>query len=353
MRTFTNLTHFLGSQPPALGARLARIDVGKGREGLYRDQLPERLTSLAQQTRVASIRASTALEGIEVSDDRAALLALRPGTRVRNRNEQEFAGYRDAIDELMRADQPERLSLPFILHLHRALYGHSGGRGGHLKQEDNAIVRYEHGKRILIFSPPPWQETEFLLDELVARYNDASDRGEAHPLVLLGAFVLDFLAIHPVADGNGRLARLLTTHELLRLEYGVARYASVEQRIFDTKHAYYESLRQSQTGWLEGHHDVWPWISYLAGVLADSYDDFEARMSAARSTAGQSKQQIVRAHVLGLAVGREFRLQDLRAALPGISDPTIRIPLGELKATGDVRVYGTGRGAIWTRTAPD
>jgi len=50
--------------------------------------------------------------------------------------------------------------------------------------------------------------------------------------VLLGAFVLDFLAIHPVADGNGRLARLLTTHELLRNGYGVARYVSVEQRIY-------------------------------------------------------------------------------------------------------------------------
>jgi Fic family protein len=39
--------------------------------------------------------------------------------------------------------------------------------------------------------------------------------GQTHPLVLIGALIVDFLAIHPVADGNGRLARLITTHELL------------------------------------------------------------------------------------------------------------------------------------------
>lgn len=109
--------------------------------------------------------------------------------------------------------------------------------------------------------------------------------------MLLGAFVLDFLAIHPVADGNGRLARLLTTHELLRNGYGVARYVSVEQRIYESKNSYYETLRQSQLGWHDAGHDIWPWIEFLVSVLAQSYDAFEAKIAAARSTDGMSKQQ--------------------------------------------------------------
>jgi Fic family protein len=168
-------------------------------------------------------------------------------------------------------------------------------------------------------------------------------------VVLLGAFVLDFLAIHPVADGNGRLARLLTTNELLRAGYGVVRYVSVEQRIYETKNAYYAALRASQKRWHDERHDAWPWIEYLCGVIAASYDVFEDRVAAARSAAGLSKQQIVRRHVLALAPARAFKLRDLRAALPGISDPTFRLALTALKREGAVQVEGHRQGAVWSR----
>lgn len=351
VKTFYDVDDKLAGQPPRVGVLLSRVDVGKGREGLHLDQLPELLSALADQTRVESIRASTAIEGYEVGPERASKLVHQPGARVRNRNEREFAGYRDAIDELMRAAEPERLSVPFILHLHRQLHLHTGGGGGRFKTDDNVIAtRDELGRRIEIFAPPGHEDAEWMTVELVERYNEACDQEKAHPLVLLGALVLDFLAIHPVADGNGRLARLLTTHELLRSGYGVARYVSVEQRIYETKNSYYESLRQSQIGWHEADHDIWPWVEYLATVLAESYEAFEARIATARSTDGLTKQEITRRHVRALPIGRTFKVRDLRAALPGISDPTFRIALTELKASGEVKVAGTGQGAVWTRT---
>jgi Fic family protein len=164
--------------------------------------------------------------------------------------------------------------------------------------------------------------------------------------------VLDFLAIHPVADGNGRLARLLTTHVLLQNGYGVARYVSVEQRMFDTKNAYYAALYASQRHWHEGTHDVWPWTEYLVGVLEDSYDDFESRVAARRNLAGLSKQARVREYVLHHAPV-VFRLRDVRVALPGVSDPTIRLVLGKLRRDGliaiDEAAGGNGPHAAWRR----
>ena len=55
MRSFVDIERTLGGQPARLGPRLARLDVGRGREALYRDQLPELLRTLATETRVASI----------------------------------------------------------------------------------------------------------------------------------------------------------------------------------------------------------------------------------------------------------------------------------------------------------
>ncbi|MGD1057547.1 MAG: Fic family protein [Solirubrobacteraceae bacterium] len=220
------------------------------------------------------------------------------------------------------------------------------GRGGYLKSEQNYIVSYESGRREVLFTTPDKKQTEALLPELLDRYNEAKDEGRAHPLVLIGALIIDLLAIHPVADGNGRLARLVTTHELLAQGYGVARYVSIEQRIFESKNAYYASLYESQQGWHEGEHSIWPWTSYLVRILDGAYKDFEERVTADRSEG--NKQQRVRDYILHQAP-REFRTRDIHRALPGISPGTIRLVLNELKSANKIASEGTGPGARWHR----
>jgi Fic family protein len=150
-----------------------------------------------------------------------------------------------------------------------------------------------------------------------------------------------------VAAGKGRLARLLTTHELLAQRYGVARYVSLEQRIYESKNSYYASLYESQRKWHEEQHDVWPWITYLCRILAAAYDDFERRVDAAGTHTG-NKQERVREYVLRHAPA-EFRRRDVERALPGISPATIRLVLAELRGEHTIRPEGSGRGARWRR----
>jgi Fic family protein len=348
MRSFVDLDKTFGDQPRSLGAILFRVDTGRGRERLFEDQLPELLSQLSGNARVASITASNAIEGVVLESERAERIAEGSG-RLRNRNEKEFAGYRDAVDELIRVWTYEPLSVPFVLHLHRLLFHHTDGRGGHLKTDQNLIVSYESGRRETVFTPAAPEETEFLLSELLARYENAKREAGTHPLLLVGALILDFLAIHPVADGNGRLARLLTTHELLSQDYGVARYVSIEQRVYESKGAYYASLYESQRGWHEGEHTIWPWTSYLARVLAGAYDDFEQRV-AAEGENTKSKQERVRDYILGQAP-KEFRRRDIERALSGISPATIRLVLNELRDAQRIRPEGSGPGARWHRLA--
>jgi Fic family protein len=353
MRSYIDLDQTFRSQPVRLGVRLARIDVGRGREGLYQDQLPQLLDALAEATRVESITASSAIEGVVVDPGRLqGLVAEGAGPRrFRNRNEREFAGYRDAMDEISRGIELERLAVPYVLHLHRLLFGHTDGGGGQLKTEQNLIVSYAHGHREVLFTPPSPRETEFLLRDLFDRYRQASDDQAAHPILLIGALVLDFLAIHPVAAGNGRLARLITTNELLRHDYSVSRYVSIEQRMFETRDAYYDAIYASQRHWHDGTHDVWPWIGYLVDVLASAYGDFEARVVARRNLAAGSKQDQVRRYILDHAPA-VFRLRDVRSALPGISDATIKRVLGDLRRDGAIELVdarASGRLSAWRR----
>lgn len=246
--------------------------------------------------------------------------------------------------------EPEPVSVPLILHLHRRVFEHVDGGGGRFKRDDNEIVSWEGGRKRVVFRPVPASETPFAVEELVARYRDAQESGVAHPLVVLAAFVLDLLAIHPVADGNGRLARLVTAGELRRLEYGVVRYVSLEQQVFETKNAYYASLGESQRDWHAGRHTIWPWTEYLVGALARTYDRFEERVAAARGGGRESKQDRVRTFVLHHA-GDRFTIGDVRRAVPGTSDQTIRLVLNELRTAGEIESRSTGRGGHWVRVA--
>ncbi len=327
-----------GGQPRELGAELARIDTGKSQERLFADQAPQLLRALSKNARIAS----NAIENVTVAKDRAERIA-EGSPRFRNRNEKEFAGYRDAIDSIMRLELYEPLTVPLFLHFHRLLFKHSGGRGGHLKSDQNLIVSYETGRREIVFEPPDEHDTPMLLTELLDRYNEAKREGRTHPIVLIGALIVDLLAIHPVADGNGRLARLLTTYELLDVGYGVARYVSVEQRIFEAKNVYYQSLYESQRGW----HTIWPWTTFLIQILDCAYADLEQRVVAASTDTG-SKQDRVREHILRRAPV-EFRTRDIQRALPGISPATVRLVLNELRDAGEIASTGKGSGARWHR----
>ena len=346
MHSFVDLDKTFSGQPRELGAILARIDTGRGQERLFEDQAPELLKRLSEDARIASITASNAIEGVVVEEDRATRIA--EGARFRNRNEREFAGYRDVVDTLMRKGGSEALSVPFVLALHRMLFAHTDGRGGHLKTDQNLIVSYEAGRREVIFTPAAPEETDFLLTELLVRYEAAQDDQRTHPLVLIGALILDLLAIHPFADGNGRLARLVTTHELLAQGYGVTRYISIEQRVFESKNAYYASLYESQRDWHEGEHTIWPWVIFLARTVEAAYVDFGQRVASSRERSG-GKQERVSDYILEEAPA-EFRRRDIERALPGISNATIRLALNHLRDTGKIKVVGSGPSAHWVKS---
>ncbi|HEU4599447.1 MAG TPA: hypothetical protein VFS26_06845 [Solirubrobacterales bacterium] len=272
------------------------------------------------EARIASITAAAAIDGEAVDEDRAVRIA-EGSRRLRNRAEHRLAGYRDAFDELLGPEPLEPLSVPYVLHLHRLLA--APAKGGGLRPDPR-------------------------LNELLLRYQAAKRERGAHPLALLGAFVVDFLAIHPTAEGAA-LGRLLTARELLAQGYGAIRYFSLERRVYATRDGYLAALRDSHLRWREGAHTVWPWTGYLGGILASLCDELDQRMAATPAQTG-SKRTRVREQVLERGPAR-FRRRDVEHALPGISNGTVRLVLAELREEGKIEADGAGRGAAWRRIA--
>jgi len=121
----------------------------------------------------------------------------------------------------------------------------------------------------------------------------------------------------------------------------------VPQAVAESADAHYQVLLDSTHGWHEGTADPWPWLGYFTRVIAGAYAVFADRAAAAQTPG--TKQQRVREHILRHAPVT-FRLADIRTAVPGVSDQTIRLVLEQLRNEGKVRADGTGRSATWTRT---
>lgn len=349
MKSFIDLDVLVGHVPFAIVNDLRAVDTGRGSEALYQDKLPALLTSLADRARIASIEASSAIEGVVV-EDRArasAIVAGRDG-QLHTRSEQELAGYRAALDYLYQ--EPWRpLNVGLVLHLHRLLFQYTQMPGGQFKTSENLVVDMNpDGTRMKRFTPVSVTQTPGYVTELIARYTDSQAAGRHHPVIVVGLFALDLLTIHPFSDGNGRITRALTNALLQDAGYQVTRYVSLETAIAKSADAYYAALLASTLGWHSGQHDPWPWLRYFVGIVAESYAQFATLTSAARS--GGSKQDRVRDYVLHHAPDT-FRIADIRAAVPGVSDPTIRLALDQLKATGQVEAESVGRGATWIRRA--
>jgi len=73
---------------------------------------------------------------------------------------------------------------------------------------------------------------------------------QLHVLIVIGIFIVRFLAIHHFQDGNGGLSRVLTTLLLLQAGYSYVPYSSLESVIEENKDSYYLALRKTQSSLL-------------------------------------------------------------------------------------------------------
>lgn len=318
----------------------------KGKETLFTEQIPQALETLRQAAIIQSTESSNRIEGITAPLKRIQALVAQK-TTPRNRSEQEIAGYRDVLNTIHANHVHMPLTTGVVLQLHRDLYRYLEGAGGQWKAVDNEISEIQpDGTKILRFQPVPAFATPEYMENLHSRFHELWNLGEVEKLLVIPAYVLDFLCIHPFLDGNGRMARLLSLLLLYHAGFAVGRYISLEKIIEQSRESYYDSLYQSSQDWHEGKHALLPWVEYFLGVLVAAYREFEQRVGML-TTARGAKTEMVLAAIQHLPDG--FRMVDLERLCPNVTRDMIRVVLNKLKKEGAVWCEGAGAGAIWRK----
>ena len=325
---------------------VAAIYKEAGKQELYLKQKPEELKKLVEIAKIQSTESSNAIEGIVTTSARIKQL-VEEKTTPKNRDEQEIAGYRDALNVIHENFDAIPISRNYILQLHKILYSHMNNpMAGKTKNVQNYIsASYPDGHVETLFTPLDPFKTPEALDKICEEYNRVIGNMEVEPLIVIPIFIHDFLCIHPFNDGNGRMSRLLTTLLLYRNGFYVGKYISLEAKIAKNKDLYYNALSKAQHGWHEGTEDAIPFVKYLLRTILAAYKDFEDRFSLIETKL--PALEMVRKASLN-KIGR-FNKQDIRELCPTLKDSTIEKAFRDLISIGEIKKEGKGKNTCYYR----
>lgn len=343
------------SQTAELLRLIGQLDEFKGHWRRVSEIRAARLAELRQVTTIESTASSTRIEGVELSD--AEVARVLEGLHVdsfRARDEEEVRGYGDLLTLIYGSASEIRLSENHIKQLHGVLLRYSMNderhRGDYKKLSNDVIATYPDGRTEVLFHTASPFDTPRLMTELVAATAAAFEQDDLHPLIVVARFIVDFLAIHPFQDGNGRLARALTTLLLLRSGYEHMPYASLERIIEENKQQYYAALRESQLAMRKNAADFGNWLLFFLRALRAQQEALLAKLQVERSMLQLSATQeqilaFVRAHgrATTSAVSAHFKLPAR----------TARYHLGILEAQGLVAAHGERKGRYYTILSAD
>ncbi|MGE8377543.1 MAG: Fic family protein [Sphingobacterium sp.] len=264
---------------------IASIDEFKGAWKALGNIAPEQLTSLRRVATIESIGSSTRIEGSKLSDrEIEKLLSNVAVQKLENRDEQEVAGYAAVMDIIFQHYKEIPLSENYICQLHKELLKFSEKDERHrgiYKSQSNQIEAFDQSGNSLgvIFVTASAFETPFRMKNLVEWTNTSIAEKKLHPLLICAIFIVEFLAIHPFQDGNGRLSRILTTYLLMNAGYIYVPYSSLEAVIENSKDAYYLALRNTQITLQEEEPNWQPWLLFFLQALDQQKKKLELKIS--------------------------------------------------------------------------
>lgn len=211
------------------------------------------------------------------------------------------------------------------------------------------VVIKEEGTGRVIFSPPPFHEVPYLVEDFFAWLN-SPEAVEIHPVIRAGIAHYILVAIHPFVEGNGRTVRAFSSLILMREGYNVKKFFSLEEHFDEDPADYYDSIadvdRQSPN---IGNRDLTPWLEYFTGVVAIELQKVKDKV---RKLSVDTRLKVKFGEQVSLSE-RQMRLveyisdqgaggmSELKKVLPMVSEDTILRELKGLVDKGIVKKQGS------------
>jgi cell filamentation protein, protein adenylyltransferase len=235
------------------------------------------IPALQKDTRIRNAHSSTAIEGNPLTLEQVR--AIEEGREIpatAQRARREIANYFAGLRFIEKNAQLAVIGHAQVLKLHRILAGEvmDQGRAGEYRE-----IRVKVGHYI---APLP-NQVEPMMSDLFKWWNK-----EAHKLspIMSSAIVhYQLETIHPFADGNGRVGRMLGLWELYRRGFDNHHIFAIDEFYWEDRPRYYAALENVQ----EEEGDLTSWLEYGAEGLRVTLERVWTRIQKLTAHGGKAK----------------------------------------------------------------
>jgi Fic family protein len=234
--------------------------------------LPEREIEMRYRATVEATHSSTSIEGnpLNMKQVEQTLANKNPLTRHQYA-EIEVRNYKKAIDFIdKRKKSRKKMTVEDVLSVHKIITDGllDETRAGNWRRN---TVHIEDQNEVMLYEATPVDEVVDEINNLIDWLNNESY--EIHPVIASAIFHIQFVSIHPFADGNGRSTRALTMLYLGLRDYDFRSALVLDSYYSTDKKAYYDALHETQNANYTSavQTNLNQWIKYFAdGFLASA-----------------------------------------------------------------------------------
>lgn len=253
---------------PSINQHIATIE--RTRAIVERSSIvPSQEIILRRRSLIEATRSSTGIEGNPLDKEQVEHIFQGKRVSAHERFISEVKNYKDALT-FMRKDTAEKqlFRVSDILHLHRLTMKNLLERSkiGTWRTAPVYVVNITPKGEDVQYEGPAANAVPSLIDDLFV-WIKKEGKG-LHPILAAGILHYEFVSIHPFADGNGRVARLLTMWYLYGTGYGLRDIVVPETYYFSNRQAYYLALNQAKMYQAQRNADQTPWLEYFTQGLA-------------------------------------------------------------------------------------
>jgi len=221
---------------------------------------------LQKEAVIRNAMGSTAIEGFVLSLPEVKALAKQSKiSRKLNISEKAVFNYLACLRYIQKYKKKKLLTHQGIYHLHKIIGEGAVEHGpvGNYRTVQNYVVNSTGN---VIYTPPTPEKVSELIKDLLDWINRESEM--QLPVISSGIIHYHFVEIHPFVDGNGRVARILGTWELLRRKFDTLHIFAIDDIIYEHKQSYYRAIQSVR----EKKGDLTNWLEFYLETIAESLD---------------------------------------------------------------------------------